>query len=213
MKFLNTILILFLSFHSLKAQLFTYPEGLRTGIPHNDDFTVMVRVKGGEWKETFEYKVQVDMDRVQDASMVQFDMNEPVEVMVKKNNGLIQTVDIRPKSKSIKYEKVGNCIFFTIDKPQYLSVEFNVFVSLSFQRTPLRFRVRPLTHATGRVEDYIQSLVNWLLPSVLLQSPSFVGALDLIGNPANLVISLYQSAVNVFRNPISAVAHCFCNEV
>ena len=85
----------------------------------------MVRVKGGEWKETFEYKVQVDMDRVQDASMVQFDMNEPVEVMVKKNNGLIQTVDIRPKSKSIKYEKVGNCIFFTIDKPQYLSVEFN----------------------------------------------------------------------------------------
>ena len=116
---------MFLSFHSLKAQLFTYPEGLRTGIPHNDDFTVMVRVKGGEWKETFEYKVQVDMDRVQDASMVQFDMNEPVEVMVKKNNGLIQTVDIRPKSKSIKYEKVGNCIFFTIDKPQYLSVEFN----------------------------------------------------------------------------------------
>ena len=94
-----------------------------------------------------------------------------------------------------------------------LSVEFNVFVSLSFQRTPLRFRVRPLTHATGRVEDYIQCLVNWLLPSVLLQSPSFVGALDLIGNPANLVISLYQSAVNVFRNPISAVAHCFCNEV
>ena len=125
MKFLNTILILFLSFHSLKAQLFTYPEGLRTGIPHNDDFTVMVRVKGGEWKETFEYKVQVDMDRVQDASMVQFDMNEPVEVMVKKNNGLIQTVDIRPKSKSIKYEQVENCIFFTIDKPQYLSVEFN----------------------------------------------------------------------------------------
>ena len=31
-------------------------------IPHNDDFTVRVRTKGGEWKETFEYKVQVDME-------------------------------------------------------------------------------------------------------------------------------------------------------
>ena len=89
--------------YTIKAQLNTNPEGLRTGIPHNDDFTVRVRTKGGEWKETFEYKVQVDMDRVQDASMVQFDMDEPVEVMVKKNNGIIQTVDIRPKSKGIEY--------------------------------------------------------------------------------------------------------------
>ena len=97
----NLLLLLLLTSSSLRAQLYTYPEGLRTGIPHNDDFTVRVRIKGGEWKESFEYKVQVDMDRVQDATMVQFDMDEPVEVMVKKNNGLIQTVDIRPKSKSI----------------------------------------------------------------------------------------------------------------
>lgn len=111
--------------HITYAQLYTYPEGLRTGLPHNDDFTVRVRTKGGEWKETFEYKVRVDMDRVTDASMVQFDMNEPVEVMVKKNNGMIQHVDIRPYSKNIEYKQVKNCIFFTLDKPQYLSVEFN----------------------------------------------------------------------------------------
>ncbi len=55
-------------------------------MPHNDDFTVRVRSIGGEWQDLFEYKVQVDMDRVQDASMVQFDMDEPVEVMVKKNS-------------------------------------------------------------------------------------------------------------------------------
>jgi hypothetical protein len=39
------------------------------------------------------------MDKVQDASMVQFDMGEPVEVMIKKNNGMIHSVDISPRQK------------------------------------------------------------------------------------------------------------------
>lgn len=30
-----------------QAQLVTYPEGLKTGMPHNDDYTVRVRVPGG----------------------------------------------------------------------------------------------------------------------------------------------------------------------
>ena len=42
-----------------QAQLVTYPEGLKTGMPHNDDYTVRVRVPGGEWKDLFEYNVQV----------------------------------------------------------------------------------------------------------------------------------------------------------
>ena len=125
MRLIYFVLLFIFSTLILPAQLVTYPDGLKTGIPHNDDFTVRVRTIGGEWKETFEYNVQVDMDRVQDASMVQFDMDEPVEVMVKKNNGLIQTVDIRPKSKGIKYKQVENCIVFTLQEPQYLSVEFN----------------------------------------------------------------------------------------
>lgn len=125
MRFLSFIIALLIPFSGLKAQLLTYPEGLKTGIPHNDDFTVKVRTKGGEWKDVYEYNVQVDMDKVQDASMVQFDMDEPVDVMVKKNNGFIQTVDVRPKSKSIEYQQVENCIMFTLDKPQYISVEFN----------------------------------------------------------------------------------------
>lgn len=37
-----------------QAQLVTYPEGLKTGMPHNDDYTVRVRVPGGEWKDLFE---------------------------------------------------------------------------------------------------------------------------------------------------------------
>ena len=110
---------------SAQAQLITYPEGLNTGMPHNDDYTVRVRVPGGEWKDLFEYNVQVDMDRVQDASMVQFDMDSPVEVMVKKNNGTVSGVDIRPLAWKILYKQYQNTILFTLEKPQYLSVEFN----------------------------------------------------------------------------------------
>ena len=108
-----------------QAQLVTYPEGLKTGMPHNDDYTVRVRVPGGEWKDLFEYNVQVDMDRVQDASMVQFDMGSLVEVMVKKNNGTIHEVDIRPQVNDIRYVQYKNVITFMLDKPRYLSVEFN----------------------------------------------------------------------------------------
>lgn len=95
---------------AVQAQLVTYPEGLQTGMSHNDDYTVRVRVPGGDWKDLFEYNVQVDMDRVQDASMVQFDMGSPVEVMVKKNNGTIHEVDIRPQARKVQYVQNKNVI-------------------------------------------------------------------------------------------------------
>ena len=65
------------------------------------------------------------MDKVQEASMVQFDMGSPVEVMVKKNNGTIREVDIRPLNNKVEYTQMRNAIFFTLERPQYLSVEFN----------------------------------------------------------------------------------------
>jgi len=92
---------------------------------HNDDFTVKVRTLGGEWKNLYEYKVHVDMDKVQEASMVQFDMKGSVEVMVKKNNGTIREVDIRPLNNEVKYTQIRDAIFFTLERPQYLSVESN----------------------------------------------------------------------------------------
>ena len=102
MKFITTILSTLFCL-SMQAQLVTYPSTLSTGMPHNDDYTVRVRIPGGEWKDLFEYNVQVDMDKVQAASMVQFDMGSPVELMVKKNNGTVREVTIRPSNKS-KYK-------------------------------------------------------------------------------------------------------------
>lgn len=94
-------------------------------MPHNDDYTVQVREPGGKWMDLFEYNVNVDMDDVQNASMVQFDMGGKVEVMVKKNNGSVRDVDIRPRQRQIQYTKQDNAIFFTLESPQYLSIEFN----------------------------------------------------------------------------------------
>lgn len=110
---------------SVNAQLVTYPDALNAGMPPSDDYTVKVRIPGGDWKDLFEYKVSVDMDNVQSASMVQFDMGSPVEVMVKKNNGLIQDVKIRPLASDIQHTVDRNVILFRLEKPQYLSVEFN----------------------------------------------------------------------------------------
>lgn len=123
---LRSILSLTASFMAMMANatLNVYPTG-NPNMPHNDDFTVKVRTIGGEWQDLYEYKVQVDMDRPQDASMVQFDMDEPVEVMVKKNNGIFSQVDVRPLRHSINYDRKGNTITFRIDEPKYLSVEFD----------------------------------------------------------------------------------------
>lgn len=91
----------------------------------NDDFTVRVRTPGGEWRDLYEYNVKVDLDRPQDASMVAFDIAGPVEVAVKKNNGDVRRVEVRPDSASVRAKLVGNTAYFRLDRPARISVEFD----------------------------------------------------------------------------------------
>ena len=91
----------------------------------NDDFTVRVRTPGGEWRDLYEYDVKVDLDRPQDASMVFFDIAGPVEVSVKKNNGDVHRVEVRPDSAGVRAKLVGNTAYFRLEKPANLSVEFD----------------------------------------------------------------------------------------
>lgn len=125
-RFLYLFLFLLPGFTMLAGDLVIHPVPRELVYArHNDDYTVRVRLPGGEWHDLYEYNVLVDMDDVQKASMVQFDMEGPVEVMVKKNNGLIQDVKIRPLSRGITHTVNKNAILFTLEKPQYLSIEFN----------------------------------------------------------------------------------------
>ena len=107
-------------------ELITYPAPKEVIYSaHNDDYTVKVRKPGGEWQDLYEYNVKVDMDKVQDASMVYFDFSGTVEVMVRKNNGNIQSARIRPASYGISPVINGSIIRFTLSRPRKLSVECN----------------------------------------------------------------------------------------
>lgn len=122
------VLILLVVFYtSIWAQeLITYNvPGAMLYSAHNDDFSVRVRKPGGEWLDLYEYNVQVDMDEVQNASMVSFDFSGKIDVAIRKNNGMVQDVKIRPLSCGINAEVKGNMIYFSLDQPRKLSVEVN----------------------------------------------------------------------------------------
>lgn len=114
---------------SAREELIVYPPPAPpTFYSHlNDDFTVRVREPGGTWQDLYEYNVMVDLDNPQAASMVRFDMDGPVEVSVRKNNGDFRNVRVRPLAAGIetKTGRFGHTVTFTIDRPRKLSVEFD----------------------------------------------------------------------------------------
>lgn len=109
------------------AQLVVYdpPPGKALYTHHNDDFTVRVRTPGGVWQDLYEYRVMVDLDAPQRASMVSFAMRGPVEVAVKKNNGDVRRVEVRPGSKQVAARLDGRTAIFTLAEPANLSIEFD----------------------------------------------------------------------------------------
>jgi hypothetical protein len=100
------------------------PDGIRY-THHNNDFSVNARLPGEDWRDLYEYKVMVDMDNPQPASMVQFDFSGTVEIRVKLNNGILNDVKIRPLARRILPAVKGNYISFFLSEPAKLSVEVN----------------------------------------------------------------------------------------
>jgi hypothetical protein len=107
-----------------RLQVFPFPEAIRY-THHNDDYTVRVRTPGGVWQDLYEYKVKVDLDTPSDASMVYFNFDGPVEVAVQKNNGRFNEVKIRPAGKGVKPVVKGRTAYFTLQRPENLSIEFD----------------------------------------------------------------------------------------
>lgn len=106
-------------------QIYATPPGKLVYSLHNDDFTVRVRRPGGPWRDLYEYDIKVDQDRPHDASLVQFDFRGTVEVAVQKNNGDFRRVEVRPRRNAVKTTVKGGVVYFTLDRPQNLSVEFD----------------------------------------------------------------------------------------
>lgn len=129
----------------LRAQeLVTYP--VPENISHNNDFSVKVRLQSGEWKELYEYEVQVDGHNVQKSSMVNFDFDGAVEVAVTCNREVIKSAHIRPSSLNIPHEIQGNTIIFSLSKPVDISLEVNgdIFHNLHiFTNSPETYKPSP----------------------------------------------------------------------
>ena len=105
------------------SQLVVYdaPKGA-VGI---DDYKVSVRVPGEHWQDLFVYEVKVDMHEVRKASMVYFDMEEPVEVRVESRTQTIQKAVIRPLSLQLPFQQNEHAITFVLGKPCKIVVEIN----------------------------------------------------------------------------------------
>lgn len=95
------------------------------GVGLNTQFTVKVRVPGGEWQDLDEYDTTVGAARPSHASFVYFDTDGPVEVSVTDNIESVTSAAIRPLSNNIIPAIDGNTMTFIIDGPKKLSFEVN----------------------------------------------------------------------------------------
>lgn len=104
----------------------TYPvPAALTYTAHNDDFTVRVRTPNGQWKDLYEYRIQVDTDTKQNASLVYFDFEGTVEIEILKNNGRLSDVSVAPLSSTIRPTRNGLVTRLTLDRPESFSLLFD----------------------------------------------------------------------------------------
>jgi len=103
---------------------FEAPAAL-TYTAHNDDFTVRVRTPGGQWKDLYEYRIQVDTDTKQNASLVYFDFEGTVEIEIYKNNGKWSDVSIAPLSSTVRPIRIGTVARVTLNRPESFSLQFD----------------------------------------------------------------------------------------
>jgi len=119
------LFILLVSFFCLSVdsqiKIYSVPDG----VAHNNDFEVKVRVPGESWNDLFEYNAEVDMHKVRNTSMVNFDFEGTVELAVKYNCETIKSARIRPYSLGITPVVKGDSVFFKLTKPCNLSLEIN----------------------------------------------------------------------------------------
>ena len=123
MKKTVVFFLLSISFCLNAQQIITFPAS--DSIPHNNDFTVKVRIPGGQWQNLYEYQALVDMHNVTSSSMVNFDFSGTVEFSVTYNRGKVQTARIRPLSYGFEPKIKGNTLSFSLSKPCNLSLEIN----------------------------------------------------------------------------------------
>lgn len=104
-----------------RLKLYAIPQGVKK----SQDFKIRLRTRGGEWQEAEAYSVRVEMHHVSETSLVYFDFSGGVECEVTSLRCSIETVDIRPAAKQIRFSRKKDTISFFLTEPAKLSVEVN----------------------------------------------------------------------------------------
>lgn len=104
-----------------RLKIYAVPRGAMK----NQDFKIRLRTRGGTWQEAEAYKVRIEMHHVSEASMVYFDFSGGVECEITSLKGRIESVEIRPASKGIRFRQKENTISFFLTEPAKLSIEIN----------------------------------------------------------------------------------------
>lgn len=119
----------------------TYPAP--KGATLREDFSVLVRVPGEEWKDLFVYEVKVDMHEVRKASMAYFDMEGQIEVRVECKAQSVEKAVIRPLSLGIVPQTDEHSVSFVLDRPCKLTLEIDGdrFTNLHLFANPMEIDV------------------------------------------------------------------------
>ena len=88
-------------------------------------YELHVRKPGGAWQEVFVYQVMVDLDNPQQSAMAYFDLEGAAELRVTVKTGSAKTASIRPTADSISFRLVNNELYFRLQGPSKLSIEFD----------------------------------------------------------------------------------------
>lgn len=127
-RLISLFILLVTTFADFNAKVVTHP--IPIGAEMNSDYSVKVRMAGGEWQNVPTYlflvdKVENGKHKPENTSVAKFDFDGRVEVSVTSHRADIDSCCIRPLSFNIKGRKVGRTVFFTLDRPRYISVEIN----------------------------------------------------------------------------------------
>ena len=79
-----------------------------------------------EWQQVEVLRCDVDLKRVQQAAFAEFDMQGKAFVRIKSEKCKVKNIIVRPSSRNITPKRIDDeTIEIILDKPEYLSVEFD----------------------------------------------------------------------------------------
>lgn len=112
---------------TMAGQVEVWPLPEKDAPYRSDAYEVSVRAADGSaWQRVEVLRCDVDLKKVQQAAFAEFDMQGKAYVRVKSEKCKVKNIIVRPSSRNITPKRIDDeTIEIILDKPEYLSVEFD----------------------------------------------------------------------------------------